>query len=84
MATKVAKWTCLCGKVFSGKWKLYHHIENSHLRETLRNLEQDITKNQCFYCDNKSIKESTMHKHTKKHHMKRAINDFIKFQCSRV
>lgn len=53
MPNKAVKWTCLCGKVFTGKWKLYHHIENSHSMEALRNLEQDIKKDQCFYCDNK-------------------------------
>jgi hypothetical protein len=57
MPNKAVKWTCLCGKVFTGKWKLYHHIENSHSMEALRNLEQDIKKDQCFYFDNKPIME---------------------------
>jgi hypothetical protein len=84
MPSKAAKWTCVCGKVFIGKWALYHHIENSHSMEALRNLEQDITKDHCFYCDDKPIMKTTIRKHSKKHHLKRAIEDFIVFQCSRI
>jgi len=78
------KWKCQCHKVFTGKRELRHHVENSHSTEALRNLERDITKDQCFYCDNKPINETTIRNHSKKHHMKRAIDDFIESQCSSV
>jgi hypothetical protein len=30
----------LCGKRYTGKWALYHHVEKSHSREVLDDLEQ--------------------------------------------
>lgn len=83
MGTNPAKWKCRCGKVFPRKWTLYHHVEKSHSREALGYLERDIRMDQCFYCYNKPIKESTIHKHTRIHHMKPAIDEFIQYQCER-
>jgi hypothetical protein len=58
-------------------------VEKSHSREALGYLERDIRMDQCFYCYNKPIKESTIHKHTRIHHMKPAIDEFIQYQCER-
>jgi hypothetical protein len=83
MRSKQVKWECVCGKVFPRKWTLYHHIENSHSREALGYLERDIRMDRCFYCDNKPIMEPTIHKHSRMHHMRLAINEFIQYQCVR-
>ena len=81
MRSKTAKWECLCGKPYTGKWALYHHIEKSHSREVLDDLEQDISVIQCRYCDNKPINESSTREHARKHHMKPGIDNFILFKC---
>jgi hypothetical protein len=81
MRNKVGKWECLCGKSYAGKWALYHHIEKSHSKEVLDYLEQDIKMNQCWYCDNETIEESSPREHARSHHMRKGIDDFIHFKC---
>jgi hypothetical protein len=49
----------LCGKRYTGKWALYHHVEKSHSREVLDDLEQANSVIHCRYCDdNKPINDS--------------------------
>jgi hypothetical protein len=83
MRSKTAKWKCFCGKPYTGKWSLYHHIEHSHLREVLDDLEQDISVIKCRYCDdnNKPINESSTREHARRHHMKPGIDNFILYKC---
>jgi hypothetical protein len=84
MRNKTAKWECLCGKPYTGKWALYHHVEKNHSREVLDDLEQDISVIQCRYCDdNKPINELSTREHSRRHHMKQGIDNFILFKCVR-
>jgi hypothetical protein len=84
MGTKAAEWRCWCGESYRGKWPLYHHIKNSHSRRVLEDLEEDLKLNQyeCGYCDNNPIKESSLRDHARKFHLRKGINDFIKFKCT--